>query len=59
VLLVSSRESFCPPGRSFCLSGILGKVASRCLYLVAKTVHVGVDVDGLGNPLQWPMVHSR
>jgi hypothetical protein len=28
------------------------------LYLVAKSSHVGVDVDGLACPLHWPMVHS-
>jgi hypothetical protein len=43
------------------MSGMdLGDVASRCrLYLVAKTSHVGVNVNGLACPLHRPMAHSR
>jgi hypothetical protein len=34
------------------LENILGEIASQCWpYLVAKSSHVGVDVDGLACPL--------
>jgi hypothetical protein len=39
---------------------VLGDIASRCqLYLVAKTFHLGVDVDGLDWPLHCPIVCSH
>jgi hypothetical protein len=46
-LLVSFRAFFCPARHFFWLPGILGEVASQCLYLAAKPPMWGVDVDGL------------
>jgi hypothetical protein len=39
---------------------VVGDIAKqRRLYLVSKTSHVGVDVDGLAYPLHHPMVCSH
>jgi hypothetical protein len=42
------------------LEKVTRDVASLCWpYLVAKSSHVGVDVDGLACPLHRPMTCSR
>jgi hypothetical protein len=42
------------------LEKVLRYIASRCWpYLVAKSSHVGVDVDGLACPLHRPTAYNR
>jgi hypothetical protein len=54
VLLSSKVLRWMMPGM------VVGDIAKqRRLYLVSKTSHVGVDVDGLAYPLYHPMVCSH
>jgi hypothetical protein len=57
-LLICSRVFLTP--KWMMVEKVLGDVASWCWpYLVAKSSHTGVDVDGIACPMHNPMACSR